>query len=81
MLHPDRYGPVVHNVLTEWTDLLISVFRDWGMAGGRARTEATLLVDAIFGLLIAPLVDGDRDRADAAFHALLDRLEPGWHVT
>jgi hypothetical protein len=30
---------------------------------------------------MAPLADGHWDRADAAFHALLDTLEPGWHVT
>jgi AcrR family transcriptional regulator len=81
LLHPDRYGPVMRDVLTEWTDLLISVFRGLGMTEARARTEAALLVDAFFGLLIAPLADGDWDRADAAFHTLLDRLEPGWHNT
>lgn len=78
VLHPDRYGPVMRDVLTEWTGLLISVFRGLGMTEAQARTEAALLVDASFGLLIAPLADGDWDRAGAAFHALLDRLEPGW---
>ncbi|MEU1409120.1 TetR/AcrR family transcriptional regulator [Streptomyces sp. NPDC005728] len=81
LLHPDRYGPVMHDIVTEWTGLLDSVFRDLGMAEARARTEAALLVDASFGLLIASLADGDWDRADAAFHVLLDRLEPRWHVT
>ncbi|MGW3666507.1 TetR/AcrR family transcriptional regulator [Streptomyces sp. NPDC005141] len=79
--HPDRYGPVMHDVLTEWTGLLASTFRGLGMTEARARTEATILVDATFGLLAVSLATGDRARADAAFHALLDRLEPGWHVT
>ncbi|MFJ8010265.1 TetR/AcrR family transcriptional regulator [Streptomyces fagopyri] len=78
LLHPDRYGPVVRDTLNEWRRLFASVFRDLGMTEAQARTEATLLVDAAFGLLIAPLTDGDWDRADATFHALLDRLEPGW---
>ncbi|MFF3405060.1 TetR family transcriptional regulator [Streptomyces sp. NPDC002742] len=80
LLHSDRYGPVMRDVLTEWTGLLTSAFRSLGMTEARARTEATLLVDATFGLLVASLAEGDRDRADAAFRALLDRLEPGWHV-
>ncbi|WP_234384868.1 TetR/AcrR family transcriptional regulator [Streptomyces sp. MMG1121] len=81
LLHPDRYGPLMHDVVTGWTRLLTSMFSDLGLAEERARTEATLLVDAVFGLIIAPLADGDWDRADSAFHALLDRLEPGWHTT
>ncbi|MER5473013.1 TetR/AcrR family transcriptional regulator [Streptomyces sp. NPDC002935] len=81
LLHTERYGPVLHDILTEWTGLLGSAFRDLGMTEARARTEAAVLVDATFGVLIASLPDGDLDRADAAFHALLDRLEPGWHVT
>ncbi|MER5410265.1 TetR/AcrR family transcriptional regulator [Streptomyces sp. NPDC002769] len=80
LLHPERYGPVMRDVLSGWTGLLTSVLRDLGMAEARAGTEATLLVDASFGLLLAPLTDGDWDRAGAAFHALLDRLEPGWRV-
>ncbi|MCX4580900.1 TetR/AcrR family transcriptional regulator [Streptomyces sp. NBC_01571] len=78
LLHPERYGPVMRDVLSGWTGLLTSVLRDLGMAEARAGTEATLLVDASFGLLLAPLTDGDWDRAGAAFHALLDHLEPGW---
>ncbi|WRZ88454.1 TetR/AcrR family transcriptional regulator [Streptomyces sp. NBC_01007] len=81
LLHPDQYGPVMRDVLTEWTDLLTSAFRGLGMTEVRARTEAALLVGATFGLLVASLAEGDRDRADAAFRALLDRLEPDWHVT
>ncbi|MEU8789184.1 TetR/AcrR family transcriptional regulator [Streptomyces sp. NPDC048643] len=80
LLRSDRYGPVMRNVLTEWTTLLSSAFRDLGMAEARARAEADLLVDACLGLLIAPLADGGQDRADAAFRTLLDRLEPGWRV-
>ncbi|MGW2558544.1 TetR/AcrR family transcriptional regulator [Streptomyces sp. NPDC001514] len=79
--HPDRYGPLMRDALTEWTDLLTAVFLDLDMPDERARNEATLLVDASFGLLFAPLADGDWDRADAAFHTLLDRLEPCWHTT
>ncbi|MFG2422934.1 TetR/AcrR family transcriptional regulator [Streptomyces sp. NPDC048448] len=78
LLHPDRYGPVMRDVLSEWTRLLTSVFRGLGMTEARAGTEASLLADASFGLLLAPLTDGDWDRAGAAFHTLLDRLEPGW---
>lgn len=81
VLHPGRYGPAMRDMLTEWTGLLVSVFRGLGMPEARAGTEAALLIGASFGLLIAPLADGDWDRADAAFHALLDRLEPGWHAT
>ncbi|MEV6192953.1 TetR/AcrR family transcriptional regulator [Streptomyces sp. NPDC051920] len=81
LIDPDRYGPLLRDVLTEWTDLLTSAFRNLGMAQVRARTEAVLLVDATFGLVVASLTDDGRERADAAFHALLDRLEPGWHVT
>ncbi|MFE8948744.1 TetR/AcrR family transcriptional regulator [Streptomyces sp. NPDC007856] len=80
LLHPDRYGPVLHDIVTEWTDLLTSVFRDLGMDQDRARTEAALLADASFGLVIAPLANGHWDRADKAFHALLDILEPGWRT-
>ncbi|MFJ4467034.1 TetR/AcrR family transcriptional regulator [Streptomyces sp. NPDC089424] len=79
ILHPDRYGPVLDDAVTAWTDLLSSVFRDFGMDRGQALTQATLLTDAVFGLLVAPLVDDHWDRADAAFHALLDSLEPSWH--
>ncbi|KUN05294.1 TetR family transcriptional regulator [Streptomyces yokosukanensis] len=80
VLHPDRYGPIMRDIVTEWTELLTSVFRDLGMTRDRARTQATLLTDASFGLLITPLVDGHFDRAHKAFHALLDSLEPGWHT-
>ncbi|MCC5475613.1 TetR/AcrR family transcriptional regulator [Streptomyces sp. NPDC059680] len=78
VLHPDRYGPVMRDIVTEWTGLLVSVFRDLGMSQDRARTQATLLADASLGLLVAPLADGHWERADKAFHALLDSLEPGW---
>jgi AcrR family transcriptional regulator len=81
VLHPDRYGPVMRDIVTAWTDLLTSVFLNLGMTQDRARTQATLLTDACFGLLFAPLADGDWGRADSAFRALLDSLEPGWHVT
>ncbi|MGW1888283.1 TetR/AcrR family transcriptional regulator [Streptomyces sp. NPDC001970] len=80
LLHPDRYGPVMHDVLTEWTDLLTRLFVDLGIPGERARDEATLLVDATFGLLHAPLARGDWDRAGTAFRTLLGRLEPGWRT-
>ncbi|WP_405915138.1 TetR/AcrR family transcriptional regulator [Streptomyces sp. NBC_00728] len=81
LLHPDRYGPVMRDTLAEWTGLLTAAFLDLGMTETRARTEATVLVDATFGLLVASLADSYRDRYDAAYRALLDRLEPGWHVT
>ncbi|MFF3446349.1 TetR/AcrR family transcriptional regulator [Streptomyces sp. NPDC002667] len=81
LIDPDRYGPVLSDVLAEWRDLLASAFRGLGMTEGRARTEAGLLVDTTFGLVVASLTEGGRERADAVFHALLDRLEPGWHVT
>ncbi|WP_225827626.1 TetR/AcrR family transcriptional regulator [Streptomyces naphthomycinicus] len=81
VLHPDRYGPLMRDTVTEWTELLASFFRDLGMDRDQARTQATVLADATFGLLIAPLADGHWDRADTAFRALLDALEPGWHTT
>ncbi|MEU8972310.1 TetR/AcrR family transcriptional regulator [Streptomyces monashensis] len=80
VLHPDRYGPVMHDIVTEWTDLLTSVFRDLGMNRDQALTQATVLTDAGLGLLMAPLADGHWAQADTAFRALLDALEPGWHV-
>jgi AcrR family transcriptional regulator len=80
LIDPDRYGPVLSDVLTEWTELLTSVFRDLGMPQVRARTEAALLVDATLGLVVAAQAEGGREPADAAFRALLDRLEPAWHV-
>ncbi|MET7891751.1 TetR/AcrR family transcriptional regulator [Streptomyces mirabilis] len=81
LLRPDRYGPVMRDILAEWTGLLTSVFRGMGLPEARARTEAVLLVDACFGLIVGPVVDGDWDEADAAFRILLDRLEPGWRAT
>lgn len=81
LFHPERYGPLMHDIVSEWKGLLGSVFHDMGMPEARARTEAALLVNAAFGLLIAPLADGDWHRADAAFRTLVDRLEPGWHTT
>ncbi|MEV7169047.1 TetR/AcrR family transcriptional regulator [Streptomyces sp. NPDC093224] len=80
VLHPERYGPVMREVLNGWTDLLCGLFAGLGLPAARARTEATLLVDGMFGLLVAPLADGDRERADRAFTLLLDRLEPGWRA-
>ncbi|MFJ2399597.1 hypothetical protein ACIOTI_43790 [Streptomyces sp. NPDC087843] len=71
----------MRDTLSEWTRLLTSVFHGFGMTEKRARTEATVLVDASFGLLMAPLTDGGWDQADTAFRALLDRLEPGWRAT
>ncbi|MFD7626719.1 TetR/AcrR family transcriptional regulator [Streptomyces sp. NPDC059851] len=81
LMHPDRYGPVMHDVVTGWTDLAAGLLAGTGLSEARARDEATLLVHSAFGLLFAPLADGDRDRADAAFRLLLDRLEPGWRPT
>ncbi|MGW7539740.1 TetR/AcrR family transcriptional regulator [Streptomyces sp. NPDC054770] len=81
VLHPGRYGPVMRGIVTEWTLLLTGVFRDLGMAQERAHTQATLLADASLGLLMTPLADGHWDRADKAFQALLDSLEPGWQIT
>ncbi|MFD9400276.1 TetR/AcrR family transcriptional regulator [Streptomyces sp. NPDC060011] len=75
---PDRYGPLVRHVLSDWTDLLTPAFTGLGMTPQRARTEATLLVSSTFGLLVSPLTDGRWETADAAFHTLLDRLETGW---
>lgn len=78
VLHPDRYGPVMRDIVTEWTDMIASILRNLGLSEHRSRTQATLLTDASLGLLLAPLADGHWDRAEAAFHALLDTLEPGW---
>ncbi|MEW2301323.1 TetR/AcrR family transcriptional regulator [Streptomyces sp. NPDC006655] len=78
VLHPDRYGPVMHDIVTEWTDMITSILRELGLSEHRSRTQATLLTDASLGLLLAPLADGHWDRAEAAFRALLDTLEPGW---
>ncbi|MFG2452776.1 TetR/AcrR family transcriptional regulator [Streptomyces sp. NPDC048512] len=75
---PDRYGPLVRQVLTEWTELLTPAFVGLRMSPERARTEATLLVSATFGLLVSPLADDRWEDADAAFRTLLDRLQSGW---
>jgi hypothetical protein len=81
LLHPDRYGPLMRDLLSEWTELMVTLFSGLGMPEARARHEATLLVDAGFGLLFAPLATGDWARATTAFRLLLDRLEPGWRTT
>ncbi|MFF0290863.1 TetR/AcrR family transcriptional regulator [Streptomyces sp. NPDC005262] len=78
VLHPDQYGPLMRDLINEWTDLHAPLFVRLGMSDERALNEATLLVDAILGLLYGSLADGDWDRAAAAFRTLLDRLEPGW---
>ncbi|MFJ6509322.1 TetR/AcrR family transcriptional regulator [Streptomyces sp. NPDC091879] len=75
---PDRYGPLVRQVLTDWTDLLTPAFAGLGLTPERARTEATLLVSATFGLLVSPLTDNRWETADAAFRTLLNRLQTGW---
>ncbi|MEW1569844.1 TetR/AcrR family transcriptional regulator [Streptomyces sp. NPDC093509] len=75
---PDRYGPLVRQVLTDWTDLLTPAFAGLGLTPEHARTEATLLVSATFGLLVSPLTDNRWETADAAFHTLLNRLQTGW---
>ncbi|WP_432180444.1 TetR/AcrR family transcriptional regulator [Streptomyces sp. NBC_00063] len=80
VLHPGQYEPVTRDALREWTELFTAVFADWGMPASRAHTEAILVVDATFGLLMAPLANGRENQADAAFHMLLDRLEPGWQT-
>ncbi|MEU4353131.1 TetR/AcrR family transcriptional regulator [Streptomyces virginiae] len=80
VINPGRYGPVMRNTLGEWRRRLTSAFAGLGMPDERAAAEAVLVVDAALGLLHAPLADGDWDRATAAFHMLLDRLEPGWRA-
>ncbi|MFE3162467.1 TetR/AcrR family transcriptional regulator [Streptomyces sp. NPDC059224] len=80
VLHPHRYGPVMRDIVADWTLLYTTVFLDLGMPQEQARTQATLLTDASLGLLIAPLADGHWERSHKAFHALLDILEPGWHT-
>ncbi|WP_338675026.1 TetR/AcrR family transcriptional regulator [Streptomyces sp. SCSIO 30461] len=78
LLHPDRYGPVTRDVITQWTELLASALLGVGFPEERAKDHATLLIDATIGLLLAPLADGQWDRADRAYRALLDGLEPAW---
>ncbi|MET7562608.1 TetR/AcrR family transcriptional regulator [Streptomyces sp. NPDC005479] len=78
VLHPDKYGPLMRDLITEWTDLYTPLFVRLDMSDERARNEATLLVDATLGLLYGSLADGDWDRATATFRTLLDRLESGW---
>ncbi|MFF4898201.1 TetR/AcrR family transcriptional regulator [Streptomyces sp. NPDC001068] len=80
VLHPHRYGSVMRDIVAEWTLLFTTVFRNLGMTEEQAHTQATLLTDASFGLLIAPLADGHWDRSHKAFQALLDLLEPGWRT-
>ncbi|TDU80555.1 TetR/AcrR family transcriptional regulator [Streptomyces sp. KS 21] len=79
VLNPDRYGPVMRSLLTEWRHVLVCAFTGLGMPDDRADAEAALLVDSLLGLLHAPLADGDWDRATTTFETLLDRLEPAWH--
>ncbi|MET4647647.1 AcrR family transcriptional regulator [Streptomyces atratus] len=78
VLHPDKYGPLMLDLITEWTDLYAPLFVRLGMSDQGARNEATLLVDATLGLLYGSLADGDWDRATTTFRTLLDRLESGW---
>ncbi|MET8292143.1 TetR/AcrR family transcriptional regulator [Streptomyces sp. NPDC005132] len=58
LFHPDRYGPVVRDVLSQWTDLLTSAFRGLGMTEDQAGAETVLVADAVFGLLVVPLGTG-----------------------
>ncbi|MGW1987900.1 TetR/AcrR family transcriptional regulator [Streptomyces collinus] len=81
VLHPDRYGPVMRDMVTQWTALFTSILRDLGLDQTSASAQATLLTDTSLGLLMAPLADGHWKRADTAFRNLLDALEPGWHPT
>ncbi|MEU8588964.1 TetR/AcrR family transcriptional regulator [Streptomyces sp. NPDC048664] len=78
LMDPDRYGPLFRSLLSEWTGLLTPLFRGLGMSEEAAREEAALVVGSAFGLVFAPLADGDWDRADRAFRVLLDRFEPHW---
>ncbi|MET7790540.1 TetR/AcrR family transcriptional regulator [Streptomyces sp900116325] len=78
VLHPDRYGPLMRDLTTEWTDVFAPFFIRLGMSDERAWNEATLVFDAILGLLYGSLADGNWDRAAIAFDTLLDRLESGW---
>ncbi|MFB6436435.1 TetR/AcrR family transcriptional regulator [Streptomyces sp. NPDC056411] len=80
MLRPERYGPLAHEALTEWTQLLTTLFTGVGMPEARARNEATVVVDALLGLLFASAALGGEEHVDAAFHTLLDRLEPAWRT-
>ncbi|MEU4094219.1 TetR/AcrR family transcriptional regulator [Streptomyces sp. NPDC026673] len=78
MLRPERHGPYMRDLIGEWTELVAPLFEGIGMSEESALTEARVLVDASFGVLVAHLVDGDEGPAESAFGALLDRLEPGW---
>lgn len=78
MLRPERHGPYMRDLIGEWTELVVPVFEGIGMSEDQALTETRLLVDSIFGLLVAYLADGDEERAESAFGTLLDRLEPWW---
>ncbi|MFE0630946.1 TetR/AcrR family transcriptional regulator [Streptomyces sp. NPDC058864] len=78
MLRPERHGPYLGGLITEWTELFVPVFESLGISGERARIEARMLVDGAFGMLVAFLADGDEERADRAFGTFLDRLEAGW---
>ncbi|MFE3657201.1 TetR/AcrR family transcriptional regulator [Streptomyces sp. NPDC059165] len=80
LLHPDRYGPVMHDTIAQWTDLLSSVLLGIGVPEDRARSHAVLLTGAIFGLLMAPLANARWDSATTAYRDLLDSLEPVWHA-
>ncbi|MFF7215120.1 TetR family transcriptional regulator [Streptomyces sp. NPDC008238] len=80
MLNPERHGPYLGGLVAEWTDLLVPVFEGLGMDGEHARIEARLLVNGSFGTLVALLADGEEERADVSFRALLDRLETGWRA-
>lgn len=80
LMDPDRYGPLFRNLLAEWTGLFAPLFIGLGMSEEEARNEATLLVGSAFGLMFAPLADGEWERADTAFRLLLDGFEPRWRA-
>ncbi|GFH36917.1 TetR/AcrR family transcriptional regulator [Streptomyces pacificus] len=81
LFHPERYGPVMRDTIAQWTDVLTSTLLGTGMPEDRARSHATLLVGAAFGLQLAPLTNGHWDQAAEAYRDLLDRLEPAWGAT
>ena len=67
-------GAFSEDVVAAWTDNLVSLGIEEGLAPERAQTEARLLVSSSRGLVLDRLLLGDDRAVDEAFRCLLDTV-------